>query len=240
MDYRIEELGGGVMLCVSDTHTFGTDALMLSHFAAPKNRETVCDLCAGCGAVAFLWYRNSAQPRHVYAVDIQEEAVKLMEKTAGLSGISGFTPILGDLREPEKLLPAGSLDLITCNPPYRAAGSGIQSAEPSARTARHELFCTLDDVFASAKRLLRFGGRICVCHLPERLSDVLSSMRAHSFEPKRLRLCQESEGKPPWLILAEGKLGARPGGLVIEPVFLLKQNGALTQEAEKIYGKYRK
>jgi len=234
----VEEVGGGVRICVSKAHKFGTDALILSDFAMPKKWETACDLCAGCGIVAFLWFRREQRPRHVYAVDIQSEAAELMKESARLSGLSGFAPVLGDLRGPLPI-PAGSLDLITCNPPYSAEGTGILSLDPSDRAARHELLCTLDDVFAAAKRLLRYRGRICICHLPHRLSDVITSMRANGFEPKRLRFCQGRPDKAPWLVLVEGKLGGNPGGLKVEPVFLLEQNGVSTPEAKALYSLYR-
>jgi tRNA1(Val) A37 N6-methylase TrmN6 len=238
MEYKIENLGNGISLCVTKEHTFGTDALLLSDFAAPKRTETACDLCAGCGIVPLLWFREQP-PRHAYALEIQTEAVALMEQSAALSGLTAFTPLLGDLREANVHIAPSSLDLITCNPPYRAEGTGVPSARPHARTARHETRCTLDDVFAAAKRLLRFGGRICVCQLPERLSDVITAMRVHRIEPKRLRLCQARPGKPPWLVLIEGKLGANPGGLTVEPTFLLEENGRPTPQAQALYRLYR-
>ena len=45
-----EPVGDGRVLAVSDDHRFGTDAVILSYFAAPrKAEETVCDLGTGCG-----------------------------------------------------------------------------------------------------------------------------------------------------------------------------------------------
>jgi tRNA1(Val) A37 N6-methylase TrmN6 len=210
MSAHIENLGGGVSLWVSAAHTFGTDALLLSQFAAPKERERVCDLCAGCGIVPLLWFREGGGPAEVVAVDIQLEAVELMAKSKELSQLDRFHPLLADLRELDGLLPRESFDLVTCNPPYYHRGSGLVSEKEAARTTRHETLCSLEDVVVAAGKLLRFGGRFCLCHVPERLVDVLTILRAHNLEPKRLRFCQADEGKSPWLFLVEGKKGAKP------------------------------
>ena len=67
-------------------------------------------------------------------------------------------------------------------------------------------------MLAAASRLLKNGGRFCICHRPERLADLLSGLRACSLEPKRLRLLLAAPGDAvPWLVLCEAKKGAGPG-----------------------------
>ena len=121
-----------------------------------------------------------------------------------------------DLRALQDVLPAGAFSLVTCNPPYKAAGRGLLSEAPGARTARHETDCTLEDVCAAASRLLRFGGRLCICQRPERLADAVCAMRAHGLEPKRLCMVQHSAAHAPWLFLLEARHGGRPS-MTIEP-----------------------
>ena len=236
---RVEEVGGGIRICVSDDHTFSTDSFLLSYFAAPHPRDLVCDLCTGCGIVPLLWHRDPAARAggQTYAIDIQPRAVRQMEETVRLSGVSGFTPILGDLRALDKNLPLGQFHLVTCNPPYKAEGTGLLSESSAGQAARHELFCTLEDVAAAAEKLLRFGGRLCLCQLPERLPDVLEAMRRHRIEPKRIRFAQARIDKAPWLVLVEGKLGAKPF-LQVEAPLLMTIDGAQSPEAEAIYGRF--
>ena len=52
------EMLGELSLCVSAEHKFGTDAFLLSDFAAPRRRDAACDLGTGCGIVALCWYRT--------------------------------------------------------------------------------------------------------------------------------------------------------------------------------------
>jgi len=128
---------------------------------------------------------------------------------------------------------------VTCNPPYKAANTGLVSAGQSALIARHETLCTLDDVCACAARLLRFGGRLCMSQLPERLVDVMEAMRRHRVEPKSIRFVAQEAGMAPWLFLIEGKRGAKPF-LTVDPPILLQESGRISREMERVYASYRK
>jgi len=230
-EYRIENLGGRVEVCVSNEHTFGTDAFLLSSFAAPKKKEIACDLGCGCGIIPLLWFRDSAaSPSFVYLVDIQDQAVELSRISAQRSGLVDRVSIIQADLKILKSLPKGNVDLVTCNPPYKAKGTGVASRAESDLIARHEMACGIDDVCACASRLLRFGGRLCLCCLPERLPDVMHSMRRNKIEPKRLRFVHHKSDTPPWLFLIEGRLG---GGvfLNIEAPLIMSSNDGM-----RIYG----
>ena len=125
-------------------------------------------------------------------------------------------------------------------PPYQRLGAGIISREKSGKIARHESACTLEDAVLSASRLLRFGGRFCLCLRPERLCDALEAMRHMGCEPKRLRFVHKKAGSPPWLFLAEGKRGAKPGMAVEPPLFLYMETGKYSGDYRAIYDGYRR
>ena len=217
---RFEQLGGGVQVCVSRAHTFGSDAVLLADFAAPKPRERCIDLCSGCGIIPLLWLSKPDSPREITALDIQPEAIRQMQRSIERSGLGGnLRPVLADLRKPSKPDHA-AYDLVTCNPPYRALGTGFISDAACDQTARHEVECSLEEVCRAGAYLLRYGGRFCICHLPERLVDVLALMRKYAVEPKRIRFVQQRIDTAPWLVLAEGKRGAKPFAVIEPPVIV--------------------
>ena len=124
------------------------------------------------------------------------------------------------------------------NPPYKPVGTGIESLGESAKIARHEICCNIEDAVIAANYLLKYGGRFCMCHRPERLVDALEIMRRHSLEPKRLRFVVDKSGEEPFLFLVEGKKNAKPF-IRIEPLLQIKkENGKFTDEMLKIYGSY--
>lgn len=237
---KIEDVGGGVKICVSAEHTFGTDAFLLSHFARPKASDIACDLGSGCGVIPLLWFRGENAPRHVDAVDIREQAVEQMKISMELSGLGErFEPVLADMRDLKGRLGFGGYGLVTCNPPYKTVGTGVMSKSETDKIARHETLCTIDDCCAAASRLLRFGGRFCVCQLTERLADVIEAMRRHKLEPKRLRFVQKDKDSAPWLVLVEGKRGSKPF-LSAEPTLLLYEDGEASAEMRDIYSMFGK
>lgn len=240
MEFTFEPLGERVRVCVSAAHKFGTDAFLLSDFASPRRKDTACDLCAGCGIVPALWFRREeTAPARAYAVELQEQAAQQLEITAREGGYGGrLIPLHADLRVLRGKLEAGAFDLVTCNPPYKAAGAGIPSENRAELIARHETECTLSDVCAAAAYLLRYGGRFCVCHRPERLADLLCEMRAHGLEPKRLRFVHQRPDSAPWLVLAEGRRGGKPF-LQVEPPLLVEGEGGFSPEVLRIYLKER-
>lgn len=237
IDARREPLGKNAFVYVTPRHSFNTDTLLLAHFSMPKPRERCADLGTGCGAIPLWWVSRGAKGP-IQALELQEEACRLAETSVKENGFSSLISVQqGDLRQPKEN-GLRDLDVIACNPPYQAAGTGVMSETVSDQTARHETTCTLEDVARTAKAALRWGGRLCLCHRPHRLTDAISILRAFSLEPKRLQLVQQRGGKEPFLFLLEGRRGGKPG-IRLLPTLILQENGQDTPALEEIFGDYR-
>ncbi len=237
---RKEPLGSGYSIFVTDEHHFSTDTILLANFCAPKKHEKAVELGAGCGTISMLWARDRV-PEHIYAVEIQPEACRLMEQSVALNGEQDRISVINaDMRALKGTVPFGNADLVACNPPYKLEGSGLVNPNDAHKLARHELSCTAEDVVRTAASLLRFGGRFCMCQRPERLTDIMCIMRNNSIEPKRLRFVQQRQSKEPKLFLIEGKKGAHTGGLVVMPtLFIEDSSGGFSQEMLSVYGIYK-
>ena len=237
---KLEPLGNGIKVIVSKNHAFGTDTVLLANFSAPRKSDNVCELGTGCGAIPLIWSRDDV-PQSVTAIDIQEEACSQLCRSVTLNGLENrFTVLCSDLRELKGKVQYSSYDLVVCNPPYKAAGTGIVNPEVSHKIARHELACTMDDIVFAASKLLNFSGRLCMCQRPERLSDIICSMRKYNIEPKRLRFVQQRMSKAPKLFLIEGRRSGKPNGLIVEPtLYIENESGTLSDEMIRIYGAYK-
>ena len=99
---------GDITVAIDDTHRFGTDAMLLSHFAMPCGGDTVCELGTGCGAIA-LRLAAGGNPAAVHGVDIQPSAIALAQTGADrFSGSPKPTFAVGDWTDPRSIAPAGS------------------------------------------------------------------------------------------------------------------------------------
>lgn len=232
-----EPLGNGVYIYTSPHHTFGTDAVLLADFAKRKKKDKVLDIGTGCGIIPFIMLRDGFKGE-IFGVDISSEATQTAERTKEENGFSNLTLINSDLKELKGKVEFGSFSLITCNPPYKADGAGIQSSDGQIKVARHETACNLNDIIGVCAKLLQTSGRLCMCHRPERLAELFDIMRMHKIEPKKLRLVCQRIGERPWLVLVEGRRSGNTG-LVIEPVLYVEENGDFSEEMRKIYGPYK-
>ena len=232
-----EPLGNGFYVNVSAHHTFGTDAILRADFAKPKTADLMCDLGTGCGIIPLLMLRNK-KLKSAVGVDISSEAADLARQTIAEQDIENFSIIEGNLTDLKGKVPFGVHTLVTCNPPYKANGAGIQNSDKTIMTARHEIECTLEDIVSVGTKLLQTSGRLCMCHRPERAAELMRLMSQYGAEPKRLRLVCQRKGEEPWLILLEGRRGGKTG-LRIEPTLYVEENGTLSDEMIRIYGAYK-
>ena len=164
-----ETIADDLIVCTSQLHRFGTDAVLLTEFSEYRQKDRVCDLGTGCGIIPILMQRTAPPPgdlRRRHSAGGDRTDVPGHRRKHG----HRFSPAPG-LHRSERTLGRRTPG---------AAGSGhLQSAlqgipgrhrKPADGTnnARHEVLCNIYDICRSAKRLLRFGGRLCICNRPER------------------------------------------------------------------------
>ena len=217
----VEILDNGTHVLTAPGATFGTDALLLARFAQPRRNERALDLCSGCGIVSLVWH-DAGHRGPCTALELQPEGSALLAAAVEEQQLTHITPACADLRTWRQ--DEGQFDVCACNPPYFTEGPQSQNAAHAL--ARHENTCTLDDVCTCAFRLLKDGGRLALCHRPERLAEVLAVLRAHRLEPKRLAFVKNAPENAPWLFLVEAQKNRRTG-LRVEPDVLIRAGAAL-------------
>lgn len=232
-----EELKPGGLRFVWADHLFrpGTDTFLLSSLPRLRPGLRVCDLGCGTGLLGLLLMQRQPDLR-IAGLDIQPEAAALARRAAAENGLTERLDFrCGDLRQMRGIFPTGCFDLVVCNPPYYPPAGGKLSADGARRTARSETEASLADLCAAASYLLRWGGKFCLVHKPERLADVLCALRNAGTEAKRLRFVHSRAADPPSLFLAEGCRGGRPGITVEPPLILQNGDGTPTAELNAIY-----
>lgn len=238
-DEHFEPLGDGVEIIVSELFHFSTDTILLADFAKPHREKNAVDLGSGCGTIPLLWARKN-RTTQIKAVELQAQGCDMIRRSVEHNNIENIEAHNADLRELKGTLPYGFFELVSCNPPYKESGTGLKNPDEEKKIARHEETCTIDDVTEAAKNLLQFGGRFCMCQRPERLTDVLGSMRKNDLEPKRLRFVQQRPDKKPKLFLVEGRRGGKSGGLIVEQTLFIEDKiGEWSAEMKQIYGSYK-
>ncbi len=234
---RLESLQYGEMCILQKEEGFhyGTDAVLLADFAAPRSGERMVDMGTGTGVIALLM-ASRQENALCEALEIQEDMADMAARSVRLNGMQDRITVRScDFRDAYKLLGSESCTLAVCNPPYGKAGGTLHSETDARRIARHEAECTIEDVAQAASRLLRCGGRFAVVFPAPRVLELMNAMRAFHLEPKRVRTVHHDIGKAPKLVLVEAVKG---GGEMLQwlpPLILNDLGGNPTDEWKRIY-----
>jgi len=103
--------------------------------------------------------------------------------------------------------------------------------------ARHEIFCTLENIIDVSSKCLKPYGKLCMIHRPERLADIICLMRQYRIEPKRLRFVHPSPAKTANMILVEGAKYGKPKLFLEPPLYVYNNDGNYSDEINEIYGR---
>jgi tRNA1Val (adenine37-N6)-methyltransferase len=234
---RIDDLQFKGLKIIQNTQKFcfGTDAVLLSHFAGIKKGDRVVDLGTGTGIIPILLAGRMADA-DISGIEIQPDMVEMANRSVRLNNLESRIRIIGgDLKEAPTLLGKGQYSLVVSNPPYKKAGSGIVNPYDAKAIARHEILCTLEDILSVASKLLVVGGRFAMIHQTDRLMEILMGMRQYKLEPKRIRLIHPQMNKAPNLVLVEAALHGRQHLQWLPPLFIYNDKGQYTDELLEIY-----
>jgi tRNA1Val (adenine37-N6)-methyltransferase len=209
--------------------------VLLAHFVTVRRQDRILDLGTGGGIIPLLLAGRHPEAK-IRGLDHQPETVDMATRSVALNGLARRIHIdIGDYRVIKSLYDPGSFDVVTLNPPYREASRGQVSPAAERATARHELAGGLGDAVQAASVVVRFGGRVAVVFLAERLADLVVELRAQRLEPKRLRLIHARAGRPANLLLLEAVKGGGVGLAVEAPLVVYESGQTFTSEVHAIY-----
>ncbi len=242
---RIEELGIGDLKVVQnpDYFCFGTDSVLLANFVkSTKLSNVILDFCTGSAVIPFIVSAKQKCSR-IFAVELQSEMLQLAKKGIEINKLNKkVIPVHMDLKDykgiKKVLTEEGfpdTVDIITVNPPYKKEGTGIKNESSVKQIARHEIKCTLEDIFISANKLLKDLGKLYMVHKPERLAEIIYTAKKYGFEAKRIKLVEPKQGMKASIALFEFSKYGKPE-VIIEPTLIeYKEDGTYTDEMMKIY-----
>ena len=222
-DERVDEVNERLTLIQKTSGlTFGTDAYLLAAFLRPSRRARAVELGAGTGIVSLL-AAVKGKADEIVAVELQPEYAELCGRNVLLNGLGDrVRPLNADVRELSPAVLGYECELVFSNPPYMRTDTGRPNCDGGKNAARHETAGTIRDFAAAAARLLKHGGTFCCVYRPDRLADLMDSLRGASLEPKRMTFVAADSESAPSMVLVESKKGAAPGLTVTPTLYLYK------------------
>ncbi len=211
-------------------YRFSVDAPLLADFIRPRAGDELLELGTGSGIIPLLL---SIKPfGKITALEIQPELADLAERNVALNGLQDRIEIVrADLTTYD---PGRRFDLVFSNPPYIRRGAGVLGPSGQKAAAKHEVFCSLEEVLDRTAAWLKKDGRACFIYPERRRAEFEVTARDAGLGITRLRPIRPRAGEEPNLFLAELALGPGPGR-ELPPFILFKADGAYTEEAEGIF-----
>ncbi|MNI12237.1 Release factor glutamine methyltransferase [compost metagenome] len=217
-----------------EVFSFSMDAVLLARFASiPKNGK-VLDLCTGNGVIPILLSTRTMAA--IEGIEIQPRVADMARRSVEMNGLGDRIMIReGDLRDLVKETGHGAYDAITVNPPYMPLTSGDPKINIHQAIARHEIYCSLEEVIAASMRLVRTGGKVSMVHKPQRLGEIITLLRQYRLEPKVIRFVHPRAAAEANMVLIEALRDGKPDVRILPPLIVYGEDGVYCKELMDIY-----
>lgn len=215
---------------------FSLDSVLLPNFVTlNKNIKNILDI--GCGNAPIPLILSTKTSALITGVEIQKDVYDLAVKSVKINNLENQINIINaDINELYNKFETESFDVITCNPPFFKVSKQSNLNKSDYKTiARHEVKLNLDDIFKISKKLLKNNGYVAIVHRPERLLDILESMKKYNIEPKKIQFIYPKTNMESNILLVEGKKNGNKGLKILPPIYTHLENGEYTEQIKKYF-----
>lgn len=220
----------------SEMFNFSLDSILLPNFVTlNKKAKTILDI--GCGNLPISLILTTKTTAHITAVEIQKDVYDIALKNLSLNNLEDKISLINaDIRNLYTDFETESFDIIVCNPPFFKVNQNSHFNKNDYKTiARHEVNLNLDDIFKISRKLLKNNGNVAIVHRPERLIDIIDSMKKYNITPKKIQLVYPKKDKEANILLIEGTKNGKSGVKIMPPLFVHNEDGSYTEFVKKYF-----
>ncbi|MDY3845358.1 MAG: methyltransferase [Eubacteriales bacterium] len=220
----------------NDGLTYGTDALLLAAYVKAEPQARALELGGGSGIVSFL-LATRKKVSHIDCCEVQPTYADIIRRNVEINNLSRFVSVTEcDVRSLSEHFPNHSFDIVFSNPPYMKKDSGKSNETELKNISRHEIFGGIDDFVGTASDMLRFGGKFYCVYRPDRLEDLMFSMRKHALEPKSMTFVSANSNAKPSMVLVAASAGGKCSMNVTKNLFIYKYGAdEMSEDCKYIY-----
>lgn len=236
---RIDQLYPGKRDIIQSKQVFShsVDAVLLAHFAQIPNqpKSKIVDLCSGNGAVTMLVADQTQAP--VTGIEIQADLVDMANRSACMNDLDQQIVFLNlDIKDFEQAIRPGSVDVITCNPPYFQSAEHKQNRNQAYALARHEITLDLHSLLDTISKMLKQKGVAYLVYSTERFIELMDACLDYHLIPKHLQIVYPKPNRPSKFFLIKLiKAGSKAGFRIGEPLYIMDEDDQYSKEMSQIF-----
>ncbi|MEZ7890903.1 MAG: methyltransferase domain-containing protein [Candidatus Wallbacteria bacterium] len=182
-----------------DSFCYSTDTLLLYEFISEvfdfSKPAKVLELGAGTGGLCIVLAKKYPDSK-VFGIEIQPHLIELANESASLNRIDNVNFMCGDIRKVKGNYYPEYYNLIVTNPPYFKLGTGRINKNSKKAQAKHEIKCTLSDIFEAASFSIKKTGTFCLIQHYSRFYDVINEAAKNGFELICMRPVYLTQNQP--------------------------------------------
>lgn len=219
-----------------DWFCFSLDSVLIANFVPIKlTTKKIMDLGTGNAIIPLiLSLRTNSK---IYGVDIQEDLVKMANKSVSYNNLDGQISIINcDIKSlVNKNELYNTFDLVVSNPPYfNNVDNSTKNMDIHKTIARHEIMIKLEDIFNTARLLLKDGGTFSIINRTDRLMEILSLFKKYKIEPKKIKFIYKNKASESTMVYIEGLKNGKEGLKILSPFFVYNFDGTNSIEYSEL------
>jgi len=212
---------------------FSIDSILLAGFCHIREGETALDIGTGTGIIPAV-LKAHFHPAAIAGIEIQPALHACAAATAERNGLDKGDFVLGDARDPD-ILRGRSFDVAVSNPPFYEKGAGRVSGKEGRELSRHRGELTLEELFKTASRFLKEGGRLNLIIPFADKEKAFGEMQGGGLKPRISRAVKDTAGSVPKRILIQAFKGeCLHSGM--PPLIVKKDDGSYSDEVKRFLG----
>lgn len=219
-----------------DWFKFSLDSVLLVNFVTLNLRcKRIIDLATGNAPIPLLLTTRTMAK--IDGIELQECIYELGVQSVLENKLDNrISLVCGDVKEINNYFSSDSYDTVVCNPPYfNTRSPGYFNDNDIKMIARHEVTLKLEDVFKSARYLLKNGGNFAMVHRTERFIEIIELMRKYNLESKRVQFIYPKLGCNSDLFLIEATKNGKSGLKVLPELILHNEDGSYTDYVRNMF-----
>lgn len=215
----------------TNLYRFTSDPVILANFVKAKKTDWLLDIGTGSGIIPILVCHKTFLKGAV-GVEIQQQMADMAIRSVKFNNLQSKISI--ENVDIKNFSSKQAFDIVTCNPPYKKAGTSKPNEVESKALARHEIALNLKEVCLQAKKHLKFGGRFYVCMDACRTAELVCDLKQVGLEPKRMFFTQGAVTAAPSIVFIEAVKGGKEGVKILPNVVVNDKDGKYLECVKKM------